>query len=67
LRPRRIASIVIASGALGLGCLPIVVGCGADESRTSGTQVQLTPDDKAFIEGMRGTMKEHKSESKKAR
>jgi hypothetical protein len=51
---------------VGLGCLSLLSGCG-DDSRTTGTQLQLTPKDKAEIEGMRGTMKEQRAELKQER
>jgi hypothetical protein len=56
LHPRRIVTIVIASGGLGLACLSLLGGC-ADESRTTGTQIQLTAKDRAEIEDMRAAMK----------
>jgi len=62
----RIISIVIASGGLGLGCLALLGGC-SDESKTTGTQLQLSPSDRAVIEGMRGTMKGHRAALKKER
>jgi len=65
MHPRRLITIVIISGGLGLGCL-LVPGCG-DESKTTGTQLQLTPADKAEIEGMRGAMKGQKAELKQER
>lgn len=65
MQPRRIARIVLASGGLGIGCLSLLGGCGADESRTDGTQVQLTPEDQDFIKSMRGTMKQHRQEARK--
>jgi hypothetical protein len=63
LHPRRIITIVIASGGLGLGCLSLLGGC-SDESKTTGTQLQLTPKDKAEIEEMRGAMKGQRAELK---
>jgi hypothetical protein len=54
LRLRRIVTIVIASGWL--GCLSLLSGCG-DDSKTTGTQLQLSPEDKAFIEQQRGVRK----------
>jgi hypothetical protein len=61
LHPRRIVIIVIAS--VGLGCLSLLGGlylldAFKVESQTTGTQVQLTPTDKADIEAMRATMKQ---------
>ncbi len=65
MHPRRLITIVIVSGGLGLGCL-FVPGCN-DESKTTGTQLQLSPKDKAEIEGMRGAMKGQKAELKQER
>jgi len=56
LHPRRIVTTVVASGGLALGCLCLLGGC-SDETKTTGTQVQLTPKDKAEIEDMRAAMK----------
>jgi len=66
LQPRRIATIVIASGGLGLGCLSLLGGCG-DESRTTGTQVQLTPEDRSLIDSMKGAMKGQRAAEKAER
>jgi len=63
LHPRRILTTVIASGGLGLGCLSLFGGC-ADETKTTGTQLQLTPADRAQIEDMRAAMKGHRVEQK---
>jgi len=60
LHSRRIISIVTASGGLVLGCLLLLGGC-SDESKTTGTQLQLSPEDKAKIEDMRGVMKGQKA------
>jgi hypothetical protein len=63
LHPRRIVITVIASGGLGLGCLSLLGGC-ADESKTTGTQLQLSEKDKALMEEMRGAMKGRKATAK---
>jgi hypothetical protein len=55
MHPRRLIAIVIISSGLGLVGF-FASGCG-DESKTTGTQLQLTPKDKAEIEGMRNAMK----------
>jgi hypothetical protein len=51
---RRIVTIVIAFG--GLGCLTLLGGC-ADETKTTGTQLEFSPEVKANIEEYRGAMK----------
>ena len=63
MHPRRILTIAIASGGLALGCVSMLGGC-SDESRTTGTQVQLTPEKKAEIESMRGVMRGQKATAK---
>jgi hypothetical protein len=62
MHARRLITIVITSGGLGLSCL-FIAGCG-DDSKTTGTQLQLTAEDKAFIKGMRGTMKGQRAAQK---
>ena len=66
MHPRRILIIFIPTVGLGLGCLSLLSGCG-DDSKTTGTQVQLSPKDKAEIEAMRGTMKGQRAELKQER
>jgi len=56
LQPRRIATIIIASGGLGLGCLALLGGCG-DDSRTTGTMVQWGEKEQADLDDMRASMK----------
>jgi len=63
LHPRRILIVTISSCVLGIGSLCLLGGCN-DEYRTTGTQVQLTPEDKAEIEGMRAAMKQRRAEEK---
>jgi hypothetical protein len=55
MHPKRFITTIIISGGLGLVGF-FASGCG-DDSKTTGTQLQLTPKDKADIEGMRGAMK----------
>jgi hypothetical protein len=64
LRPRRLVTIVTFAG-IGLGCF-LQLGCG-DDSKTTGTQVQLTEKDKAEIEGMRAAMKAQRAVQKQER
>jgi hypothetical protein len=61
LRLKRIVTIVIAFG--GLGCLSLFGGC-ADETKTTGTQLEWSPEVKADMDSMRGAMKERKKELK---
>ncbi len=46
--------------AAGLGCLLPLTGC--DDSKTSGTQVQLSPEVKADINDMKSAQKELRDE-----
>ena len=62
MHPRRFITMVLASGAVGLGCL-FQVGCG-DDSKTTGTQLQLTEQDRADIENMRSAMKGQRATQK---
>ena len=62
MHTRRLVTIVIVFGGVGLACL-LQVGCG-DESKTTGTQVQLTEKDKAEIDGMRAAMKAQRAAEK---
>jgi hypothetical protein len=66
LRLTRIVTVVIASGGIGLGCLALLGGC-ADESKTSGTQLELSPADRAAIDGMREAMKGRRAAAKQER
>jgi hypothetical protein len=59
LHPRRIVISVLASGALGLGCLSLLGGCG-DETRTTGTQLKMSDEAKAQIKDMRDMYKQEK-------
>lgn len=56
-------SIRIASGGFGLICLALLGGC-SDESKKTGTQLQLTPADQAALDDMRGAMKENRAAQK---
>ncbi|MHC5537894.1 hypothetical protein ACYOEI_06650 [Singulisphaera rosea] len=61
---RKMAFLVTAGGIL-LGSLSLP-GCG-DDSKTTGTQLQLTAKDKAQIEGMRAAMKAQRATQKQER
>jgi hypothetical protein len=65
LHQRRLATIVFTLAGVGLGSLP-QLGCG-DDSKTTGTQVQLSEKDKAEIEGMRAAMKGQRAARKQER
>jgi hypothetical protein len=58
------------SGGLGLGCLGLCGGC-SDESKTTGTQLQLTPEDrevlKGAMKGRRAAQQEERAEAAKNR
>jgi hypothetical protein len=62
LHPRRLVTIVVTLTGVGLGCFP-QLGC-SDDSKTTGTQVQLSEKDKAEIDGMRAAMKEQRATRK---
>jgi hypothetical protein len=62
MHPRRFITIIIMSSGLGLVGF-LASGCG-DDSKTTGTQLQLTPKDKAEIEGMRNAMKGQRAAEK---
>jgi hypothetical protein len=63
LHPRRIVITVITSGGLGLGCLFLLGGCG-DDSKTTGTQLQISPEVKAELDDMRSAQKDVRAERK---
>jgi hypothetical protein len=56
LHPRRIVTTLVASGGFALACLSLLGGC-ADETKTTGTQLQLSEKDKDIMEGARAAMK----------
>jgi hypothetical protein len=62
---RRIVITVVAFGGLGIGCIPLLSGC-SDDSKTTGTQVQMSPAVKAEIEDMKSTQKELMAERRAA-
>jgi hypothetical protein len=66
LHARRIVISVIASGGLGLGCLSLLGGCG-DDSKTTGTQLEMSPEVKAELDDMRSAQKEVRAERKQER
>jgi hypothetical protein len=55
MHSRRIALIPMSLGAF--GCFLLVAGCG-DDSRTTGTQLQISPAVKAEINDMKSAQKE---------
>jgi hypothetical protein len=66
LHPRRIVIIVIVHCGLGLGCLSLLAGCG-DESKTTGTQLQISPEVKAEMDDMKSAQKAVREERKQER
>jgi hypothetical protein len=56
MHPRRLFATLIQTGGVGLLCLCLTGGC-TDETKTTGTQVQLTEKDRAEIDAMRAAMK----------
>jgi hypothetical protein len=62
VHPRRIVIIFIGTAVLALGSLSLMSGC--DNSKTSGTQVQMGPEMKAAIKDMREAQKEVRAERK---
>jgi hypothetical protein len=56
----------ILSGALAVGCLSLIGGC-SDESRTTGTQLRISPEVKAEIDDMKSAQKEQRAERKQER
>jgi hypothetical protein len=63
MHSRRIAIILMS--LCGLGCFALFGGCG-DDSKTSGTQVQMSPAVKAEINDMKSAQKEIMAERKAA-
>jgi hypothetical protein len=63
MNSRRIGIILISS--CGFGCLCLLAGCG-DDSKTSGTQVQMSPEVKAEINDMKSAQKEIMADRKAA-
>jgi hypothetical protein len=59
LRLRRIVIIIVAFA--GFGCFTLLGGC-ADETKTTGTQLEFSPEVKAQIDDMRGAMKGHRKQ-----
>jgi hypothetical protein len=66
LHPRRIVGLVFASGGLVLGCLGLLGGCG-DDSKTTGTQVQMSPEVKAQLDDMKSAQQSQRAERKQER
>jgi hypothetical protein len=51
------------SCALGLGCLFLLIGC-SDDSKTTGTHVEMSPEVKAEMDDMKSVMKEERAARK---
>ena len=63
---RRSLATLAASFGLGLICLGLSGGCG-DDSKTTGTQLQISPEVKAEIDDMKSEQKELRAERKAKR
>jgi len=61
MHARRFVAL-FASAGFGVGCL-FAAGC-ADETKTTGTQLQLTEDDKAVINAMKDANKGRRTAAK---
>ena len=57
---------VIGSCGLALACLFLASGCG-DDSRTTGTQVRISPEVKAALDDMKSAQKDVRAERKAER
>jgi len=60
---KRIVTIVVTTGGIGLGSLGGLVGCG-DNSKTTGTMVDRDEKEKAALDSMRASMKSGRAEQK---
>ena len=63
MRPQRFV-FTIFFGGLALGSFFALGGCGGDESKTTGTQLQLSPAVKAELDDMKSAQKEARAERK---
>jgi hypothetical protein len=63
MQSRRLFATLIPTGGVGLLCLCLTGGC-TDETKTTGTQLQLTEDDKAVINAMRDANKGRRTAAK---
>ena len=63
---RRSLVTLAASFGLGLICLGLSGGC-ADDSKTTGTQLKISPEVKAEIDNMKSAQKELRAERKAKR
>lgn len=66
MSPRRLTIILLSSLGPGLLCLGLSGGCG-DDSKTTGTQLQISPEVKAELDDMRSAQKEARAERKRER
>ena len=65
MHPRRLFAMLLPPGGVGLLCLCLSGGCG-DDSKTTGTQVQISPEMRAELDDMKAVQKEVRAERKKA-
>jgi hypothetical protein len=66
MHPRRFFATLAGFFGLGLVCLCLSGGCG-DDSKTTGTQVQISPEVKADLDEMKAAQKEVRAERKRER
>jgi hypothetical protein len=66
LQPRRTVLKFLSSCCLGLGGVFLLGGCG-DESKTTGTQLEMSPEVKAELDDMKTTQKEERAARKAER
>ena len=66
MKRRYIVIGVFNSFALAVGCVLLSSGCG-DESKTTGTQVQISPEVKAELDDMKSVQQEIRAERKAER
>jgi hypothetical protein len=66
MHARRFFAALAASFGPGLLCLCLSGGCG-DDSKTTGTQIQISPEVKADLDEMKAAQKEVRAERKRER
>jgi hypothetical protein len=63
---RRLFTTLLPLGGVGLFCLCLAGGCG-DDSKTTGTQIRISPEVKADLDDMKAAQKEVRAERKRER
>jgi outer membrane murein-binding lipoprotein Lpp len=61
----RLVINMVAAGGLAIGCLVISGGC-SDDSKTTGTQLKISPEVKAEIDNLKSSQKALRAERKAA-